>query len=128
VYSYPALYSDAGAVMVYAGTAPGRLPEVRRLVDAEIERLLADGITEREITVARGYLAGSTVLDLEDSGSRMSRLGGSITARGAVTPIDVHLQRIAAVQLDDVSRVIERVFAGPRTVAVVGPIDPDKFA
>ena len=128
VYSYPALYSDAGAVMVYAGTAPGRLPEVRRLVDAEIERLLADGITEREITVAKGYLGGSTVLDLEDSGSRMSRLGGSITARGAVTPIDVHLERIAAVGLDDVGRVIERVFAGPRTLAVVGPVDPDALA
>jgi predicted Zn-dependent peptidase len=125
VYSYPALYSDAGAVMVYAGTAPGRLAEVRRLIDGEIERLLTDGINERELTVAKGYLAGSTVLDLEDSGSRMSRLGGSITARGEVTPIDVHLQRIAAVELEDVQRVVHRVFDGPRTVAVVGPVDPE---
>ncbi len=36
-----------------------------------------DGITDQELAVAAGYLEGSMLLGLEDSGSRMGRLGRS---------------------------------------------------
>jgi predicted Zn-dependent peptidase len=121
VYSYSALYSDAGAVMVYAGTTPGRAGEVRSLVEDEVASIVADGPTDDELRVAQGYLEGSMLLGLEDSGSRMARLGSSVIARGAVTPIDEHVARIRAVTRDDVDRVIERVFAHAHTTAVVGP-------
>ena len=121
VYSYTSLYSDAGALMVYAGTAPTRGDQVRGLIDAEIDRLRADAISEREREVAIGYLTGSMVLGLEDSGSRMARLGSSVISRGEVTPIDTHLARLRAVGLDDVGRVIERVLDQPATAAIVGP-------
>jgi predicted Zn-dependent peptidase len=61
------------------------------------------------------------LLGLEDSGSRMARLGSSVIARGEVTPIDEHVARIRAVTRDDVERVIQRVFATRPTTAVVGP-------
>jgi predicted Zn-dependent peptidase len=121
VYSYSALYSDAGAVMVYAGTTPARAAEVRSLVEAEVASLVEDGPTDAELRVARGYLEGSLLLGLEDSGSRMARLGSGVIARGAVTPIDEHVARIRAVTDDDVQRVIHRVFDAPATLAVVGP-------
>jgi predicted Zn-dependent peptidase len=121
VYSYSALYSDAGAVMVYAGTTPGRAGEVRSLVEHEVASLVADGPTDAELRVAQGYLEGSMLLGLEDSGSRMARLGSSVIARGVVTPIDEHVARIRAVTRDDITRVIQRVFAHAPTTAVVGP-------
>ena len=124
VYSYTALYSDAGTLMVYAGTAPENLSEVRSLVDTEIAALLADGITDHELEVAKGYLTGSMVLGLEDSASRMSRLGGSVITRGEVIDIDTHLARIRAVESADVRRVIDRLLAAPATTAAVGPLDP----
>ena len=123
VYSYSSLYSDAGSLMVYAGATPARLAEVRSLIDAEVASLLADGISEHELAVARGYLTGSMVLGLEDSGSRMARLGGSVIARGEVTDIDLHLQRLTAVTRADVGRVIERILATPASVCAVGPLD-----
>jgi predicted Zn-dependent peptidase len=121
VYSYSALYSDAGALMVYAGTTPARAAQVRELIEAEVASLLADGVTGEELAVARGYLEGSMLLGLEDSGSRMARLGGGVIARGEVTSVDEHVRRVRAVELDDVARVIDRVFAHAPTAAVVGP-------
>ena len=121
VYSYSALYSDAGAVMVYAGTTPARAGEVRSLIEDEVASLVADGPTDAELEVALGYLEGSMLLGLEDSGSRMARLGSGVIARGQVTPIDEHVARIRAVTRDDVTRVIQRVFAHAPTTAVVGP-------
>ena len=61
-----------------------------------------DGVTADELDVALGYLEGSLVLGLEDSGSRMARLGGSLTVRGHVRTIDEQLDRYRAVTRADV--------------------------
>ena len=122
VYSAHTEFCDAGALTIYAATTPGRVDSVLDLIDDELDRLLADGITADELAVAVGYLEGSLVLGLEDSGSRMSRLGGSLTVRGHVRGIDEQLARYHAVTLDDVHRVAGRVLSEPRSLAVVGPL------
>jgi len=122
VFSTAAAYADSGAWSVYAGTMPEHAAEVRELIGTEIDRLVAHGITAEELEIAQGYLAGSYEMGLEDSGARMSRLGGQLTILGHLRSVEEQLDRWAAVSLDDVSRVIERVYgsADPVTVAV-GP-------
>jgi predicted Zn-dependent peptidase len=125
VYSSMSSYSDCGIATVYAGTAPKHTDEVLTVLDDVLDGLLVDGITEEEHQVALGYLEGSMLLGLEDSGSRMARLGGSMIVRGEVTSIADHIARVRAVTRDDVQRVLQRVFTGPRTVAAVGPFEAD---
>ena len=127
VYSGVSSYSDTGALSIYAGTGPGRAREVIDLLDAEIDRLLSDGITEGELKVAKGYLEGSLVLGMEDSGGRMSRLGSAETRLGETISVDQQVQRYREVTLDDVRRVTERVLGASRTLAVVGPFDAKAF-
>ena len=59
---------------------PGRCPSTparsRRLIGDELDRLVADGITDDELAIAVGYLTGAYEMGLEDTGARMSRLGG----------------------------------------------------
>jgi predicted Zn-dependent peptidase len=128
VYSFTALYFDVGTLVVYAGTAPSKVREVLSLVDAEIEHMAAKGITDRELEVAKGYLEGSFVLGLEDSGSRMARIGKSEVSRGEIIPVDEHLRRLASVTTADVSRVLDRILTSPRSLAAVGPFDESFFA
>ncbi|MDZ7678110.1 MAG: pitrilysin family protein [Acidimicrobiales bacterium] len=128
VGSGTSLFADSGALIVYVGTALGRSTEALTVIDGVVSDLVADGITTRELEVAKGFISGSMVLGLEDSGSRMGRLGSSETVRGFVTSVDDHLARVAAVTLDDVQRVASRVLGGPRTLAAVGPFDEDRFA
>ena len=122
VFSSPSSYSDDGALMIYSGTAPARLGELLEVIDSVIGGLLADGIDDEEHRVALGYLEGSMVLGLEDSGSRMARLGTGLATRDEVISVDEHVRRIRAVTRDDVSRVLHRVLDGPRAVAAVGPL------
>lgn len=122
VYSSSVLYSDAGALVVYAGTGPGRLRELRSVIDAVVGRLVDDGVSTREVAVAKGSLTGSVQLGLEDSASRLGRLGASLAAHGEVIPIRTYLDRMRAVTVTDVDRVARRVLGGPRTVAIVGPL------
>jgi predicted Zn-dependent peptidase len=122
VYSATASYADAGAWSVYAGTQPEHAPTVLSLVQAELERLCADGITADELDIAVGYLTGSYELGLEDTGARMSRLGAMLVTLGHVRPVDEQLDRWRRVSRADVDRVIARVFgAAPRVTVTLGP-------
>ena len=128
VYSSPSPFSDSGALTVYAATSPERADELVSVLDAEVARLRSDGLADGELSVAKGYLEGSLLLGLEDTGGRMARMGSGEAARGEVIPIDEHLARIRGVTVDDVDRVLDRVLSGPRTLTAVGPFDEDRLA
>jgi predicted Zn-dependent peptidase len=123
VYSWASTYADAGSAGIYAGTAPARVGELLHVIDDEIAKFVASGINESELSVAKGYIEGSLVLGLEDSGSRMARLGRSLMARDEVVTVDDQLERIRAVTADDVADVASRVFGSPRSLALVGHVD-----
>ncbi len=121
VYSYSALYDDAGCLVAYAGTSPAHQAEVRDLMASTIAEVAAAGITDRELEVAKGYVRGALVLGLEDSASRMSRLGGNTLVHGSVMPLDDYLARIDAVTTEAVARVAAAVLATPPSVATIAP-------
>jgi len=123
VYSAASLYTDSGLFMIYAGTAPSKVDEVLDLIEAEVAKIVADGITERELRVATGYLVGALNLNLEDSGSRMGRLARGELAAGEALTVDEQVERVRAVTLDDAQRVLQRILTGPRSLAAVGPME-----
>lgn len=123
VYSWASTYADAGSAGIYAGTAPSRVGELLSVVDDEVAKLVATGVTEHELAVAKGCIEGSLLLGLEDSGSRMARLGRSLMARDEIVPVDDQLSRIRAVTSADVAAVSARVFGSQRALAVVGHVD-----
>jgi len=124
-------YAGTGSFSVYAGCSPKRVPEVLRIVRAELAGVGADGITAEEVARAQGQLKGGMVLGLEDTGSRMSRLGKSELSHGEYLPVRTVLDRLDGVDLPQVSEVAADLFARPTCLAVVGPYrerDLDRLA
>ena len=64
VFSYQASFDDAGFVAIYAGTAPERVPETLSVIDAELDRLVKEGLSDDEISAAKGHLVGSLAMSL----------------------------------------------------------------
>jgi predicted Zn-dependent peptidase len=128
VYSYRSLFHGTGALAVYAGTSPARAHEVLELINAELDRMVDTGVTERELAMTKSHLRGSLALALEDSGARMSRIGRSQLVHGSIPSLDGIEARLNDVTLEDVDRVVARVLAGPRVVAAVGPFSEDDFS
>lgn len=116
-------FADAGVFSVYAGCRPENLSAVSDQIGAVLDAVGRDGITEDECARSRGALRGGMVLGLEESGSRMSRLGAGELGRGKHVPLSESLDRIAAVTPGDVRAVAETLLRRPRAVAVVGPYD-----
>lgn len=128
VYSYRAAYEDSGLWCIYAGTAPARATEVLSLIDEALKTLLRHGVTAAELARAKSSMRAGTALGLEDSGSRMSRIGRSHLLHGEVLPIEVVLGRTESITEADCRRVIERIVPHPRMLAAVGPSEPSTFA
>ncbi|WP_345460247.1 pitrilysin family protein [Nocardioides marinquilinus] len=121
VYSFSSHHADAGLVGVSVGCLPAKLDEVLATVRAELARVAADGITDDELVRGKGQLRGGLVLGLEDSASRMIRLGKAELVHDELLDVDEVLARIDAVTLDDVRTVAAEVFTRPEILAVVGP-------
>ncbi len=120
-YSFASGHADTGVFGLYAGCAPGKVDEVTDLLVLELERLADAGITDAELRRSVGQLSGGLVLGLEDSGSRMSRLGKSELVHGELLSTQESLDRVRAVTARDVQELAADLAARPRSVVRVGP-------
>src|SRR5436190_2778478 len=111
VYSYTSQYADTGLFAVYAGCAPGKVDEVLDLTRAELARVAAEGLDPDEVARGRGMSKGALVLGLEDTGSRMTRLGKGELVYGELPTVDELLARVEAVTPDDVRAIAAEVLA-----------------
>ncbi|GAB3405590.1 pitrilysin family protein [Schumannella luteola] len=127
VYSYASAYSDAGVFGLYAGCAPRNAPEVVDLMLGQLRAIASDGITAEELTRARGQMAGGAALALEDSDTRMSRLGRSELGTGEFLDLDESLRRLDAVELADVERLAADLAERPLSLAAVGAVTENDF-
>ena len=121
-------YADTGLFGVYAGCAPGKVDEVLRDLPrgARAGRRRA-GITDEELERGKGQLRGSLVLGLEDTGSRMSRLGKAELRlrRAALRRRGARPDRRASPSTTS-ARSPPTCSPATPTLAVVGPFDEDR--
>ena len=121
VFSFASHHHDAGLVGVSVGCLPRRLDEVLSVVRAELARVASEGITEEELGRGQGQLRGGLVLGMEDTASRMSRIGKAELIYDELLSLDEVIHRIDTVTLDDVRDVARTLFRQPEILAVAGP-------
>jgi predicted Zn-dependent peptidase len=127
VYSYTSLYADTGLFAVYAGCAPGKVDEVLALTRDELAQA-ADEVTAAEVERGKGMLKGSLVLGLEDTGSRMSRLGKGELLHRDLLSVDDLLARVDAVSPEEVRAVAAEVLTARPSLALIGPFRDRDFS
>ncbi|GAB3617935.1 pitrilysin family protein [Okibacterium endophyticum] len=128
VYSFAPAYSDAGVFGMYGACTPAKASDVAQLMLDELRRLARDGVTDDEMRRANGQLSGASALALEDSDTRMSRLGRAEITLGEFTDLDENLRRLALVTARDVQELAHDLVSRPISLAAVGAIDDDVFA
>ncbi|GAB3807854.1 pitrilysin family protein [Humibacter antri] len=128
VYSFAAGYSDTGVFGMYAACAPQKSRSVAAIMLDELRRLAAHGISHDELARAVGQLSGGSALALEDSDTRMTRLGRCELSTGEFVDLDETLRRLALVTVDDVRELAATLASRPLTIAAVGAVDDAVFS
>jgi predicted Zn-dependent peptidase len=128
VYSYRHLFSEIGMYGIYVGTAPANVSETLDVISTELDRMLEDGVTDKELERAKGHMKGGVVLALEDPFSRMTRLGKSEVVGTELLSLEQILASVDAVTVEDVARVAGDLLPHDRrTLTVIGPFTSDDF-
>ncbi|MFT4123860.1 MAG: pitrilysin family protein [Microbacteriaceae bacterium] len=123
VYSFTPSYSDAGLLGMYAGCSPARTAQVVELMVAGFRSLARDGVSAEELARVQGQLGGASALALEDSDTRMSRLGRAEITLGEFQDLDETLRRVALVTPAAVRELAEELAARPLSAAAVGSVE-----
>jgi predicted Zn-dependent peptidase len=106
---------------VYAGCQPDRLGSVAAVVHEVLDDVAREGLSDDEVQRAKGQLRGNMVLGLEDSSSRMSRIGKGELSYGEYLTVEQTLAHIESVTADEVATLASQLLTRPVATAVVGP-------
>ncbi|MBE1553413.1 M16 family metallopeptidase [Sporosarcina limicola] len=123
IYSYYSAYKNAGAFMIYGGTAPENLKELADTIDTVIHSVQKDGITENELHNAKEQLKCGFLLGLESSESRMHRNGKSELLFQEHKTADEVITLIDNVEADQVRAMASELFTERRTISIIAPED-----
>jgi predicted Zn-dependent peptidase len=126
VYSYHQGYSDAGAVKMYVGSTTGNVEEAVEVISEQLDKIRAEPVTEEELNRTKEQLKSSTILALESTAARMTRIGRSvITGVELLSPEEI-AARIDAVTADNIKRLAnEHLSQKDMYLAAVGPKELD---
>ncbi|ADD44746.1 peptidase M16 domain protein [Stackebrandtia nassauensis DSM 44728] len=128
VFSSTSEYAETGLFSVYAGCTPDNAHRVLELTNEVLAEIAADGVTASELKRGKGMVKGGLVLGMEDTGSRMARLGRGELLFGDKLTVDEILAKVDAVTLADVAELAAVVLSRPRSLAVAGPFTESDFS
>lgn len=125
IHSYPAEFTDAGALAIYAGCDPQK---ARAVLEATLEevRKLTLGIPPAEMEKAREMARGRIQLRMEDTRAVAGWMGAQELLRGGIRTVDEVVELISAVRTDDVLAAAEHYLKPENAVlAAVGPFEDE---
>ena len=114
--------SAGGFFLVHLGTRPENVELAVDSIRAELRRLL-EGVSDRELEEAKDYLTGSFPLRFTTYG-RLARFWTRAGFYGwPDDTLDTYVDRVRALDGDDLRRVARRLVEAAETLAVAGPVD-----
>jgi predicted Zn-dependent peptidase len=127
VFTFQSLYKHTGQIGLYVGTRPENLVEVCEVLAGELERIREEPVSAEELERAKDNVKGRIVLALESTAARMDRLGSAVLAGMPILELDETIERIAAVDHEQVGALAAELLAPERLcAAAIGP-DEDLF-
>jgi predicted Zn-dependent peptidase len=121
IYAFHAPYSDTGMFGLYAGTDAADVPELMRVVVAEIANA-SQTLTQAEVDRAKVQMKASLLMALESSGARAEQLARQMFAWGRPVPLDELIARIEAVTVERASAAGRALIGrGRPAISVLGP-------
>mgnify|MGYP000885606570 FL=1 len=120
VAAFRSSYEDAGIFGVHAGCAPESVEPTFEVIDAVLRDVVSAGIAEAELAAAKNQVKGQLVLDLEDPGVRLMRLGVRALFDEPIIGLSEGLAAVDSVRKAEVEALAEEILQGPAVDVTVG--------
>ncbi len=115
-------YPDTGCMVAQAGVEHDNLEKTVKVIIAQLRKLTKKLVPATELTKAKEYMKGHTVLGLESSDSIANYLISQETVKGYIRTPDDAAKKIDAVTAADIRRVAQELFVTEQlNLAIIGP-------
>jgi predicted Zn-dependent peptidase len=122
VYSFQSFHEDSGVHGVYVGTTPESARSAVDAINAEMELLAAQGLSEEDLTAGKSQLKGQITLSLESPSSRMYRAAGVELYGEPYRTLDEVLALVDAIDAETVAGLCKNYFnPAEQTLVSLGP-------
>ena len=122
VYSFQSFHEDSGVHGVYVGTTPESARAAVDAINAEMEMLAAQGLSEEDLTAGKSQLKGQITLSLESPSSRMYRAAGVELYGEPYRTLDEVLSLVDAIDGETVAALCKTYFnPAAQTLVSLGP-------
>lgn len=120
-------FRDTGYSSVRVGLDPKNLNKAIALIKSEIMKMLAKGVTDKELRDAKTHIRGSLTLSLEDSETQANWFARKSVLYDEISTPEEELQKLEAVTKEDIKKVAKLIFDWNKTrVAIIGPVKKDQ--
>lgn len=113
-------HDGAGDYYVFAAGEPGRIAEIRGVIDRAIANL-PESLTEDDLDRLRNKVRTAATVGGERPGDRMQRLGRTWTALGRYESLDEEVDRIGRITLAELRDAAEAFPLAPATLGILTP-------
>lgn len=128
IYSYIVSHTDAGSLVVYAGTSPEKLEDVLDVTFNEFRRLAQDPVQSTELEAAREQIKGNMLLSLESTDNRMTKLAKNEIYFGRYLSLSELTDGFDAITARDILSLAEDLFDSQYfTLALTGKLHGKTF-
>lgn len=122
VHSFQGFNATAGTQGIYVGCAPERADEAVTAVNAELQKLVEEGIPDDELAMGKQQLKGQITLSMESVTARMYRAAAVELYDEPYRPLDEVLARVDAIATGDVRAVCRDFYSHEtQTLVRLGP-------
>ena len=123
VYSSHAGYADEGQFEIYAGTGPDKLQKLIPVLCDEVQKITQDQVSEDELNRAKSQLRAGILMGRESMLSRANRQAKHMISFGKDFDLSQLLTKIDVVQVEDIQKMAQQIFATKPTLAALGPLE-----
>ena len=112
-----------GIMLLEANSTPEDAPRVLKMLRAELDNLLDEGVFEDELQRAKDKWISGIVLSSESTFSRMRSLANDWETEGRLVSIEEEIARVEKITVDDVVRALHRFpMRDKQVLTALGPL------
>ena len=117
-----------GMMIMEANSTPEEAPQVLKMLRAELDSLLEDGVHEDELRRAKDKWISNMVLSSESTFARMRSLANDWVTEGRLLSVDEEVERVEKITTEDVIRALRRFpMRDKQVLTTLGPLGEEEL-
>lgn len=120
VYSFANAHTGSGMFGIYAGLNEEEIKQYVPVVADELKKVVNEYVTDKELERVKVQLKASMLMALESSSSTAEVIARQHLLYNRVIPVEEIVEKINAINKNDIQRVARRLFASKPTYTLLG--------